>query len=392
MDSLGLYLHIPFCRTKCGYCDFYSDAISGQPTLRLVNAMVSELANRLTAHPSPITTVFVGGGTPTVLGVEALAPLLMPLKDIVRADRPTEFTTETNPGTLDAAKLALLTEAGVDRISMGAQSFHRGELNALERIHVPEDIPHGVEICRRHGIERLNLDLIFGIPTQTLASWRESLRRAIDLGADHVACYGLTYEPGTALTRMRDGGRIVPCDEGLEADMYLAAIDDLAATGYEQYEISNFAKSGQRCLHNLIYWKNEPYIGVGPSAAGYLDGTRTRNVSNTREYIRRIERDGHAVVESERLTGAALAGETAMLQLRLNEGLVFEDFLRWTQTDARRAFAESIARYAGQGWLTVTDRGVALTRSGRLMADTVIADFIDEVKTPDPMPPHEPRS
>ncbi len=375
----GLYLHIPFCQTKCGYCDFYSVAVSDLPTLPLIKAVARELANRLADDPGPITTVFVGGGTPTVLATAELAELMKPLKIIVDRNRPAEFTVEANPGTVDDSKLDLLAEAGVDRISMGAQSFHRSELEALERIHAPDDIPKGVKTCRKHGVVRINLDLIFGIPGQTLANWRESLRRTIYLGVEHVACYGLTYEPGTPLTTRRERGLIVPCDDELEAEMYLAAMDDLEAAGYEQYEISNFARPGQRCLHNLIYWRNQPYIGVGPSAAGYLDGVRYKNVSSIEGYVHAIERDGHAVVESEKLTGAALAGETAMLRLRLNDGLVFDEFLRRTGIDVRDGFAKSIARYTEKAWLTVTERGIALTRAGRLMADTVIADFLAEV-------------
>ncbi len=379
IGSRGLYLHIPFCQAKCGYCDFYSVAVCDLPTLPLIQAVARELAGRLADAPDPITTVFVGGGTPTVLATAELAELMRPLKKIVDRHRPAEFTVEANPGTVEDSKLDLLTEAGVDRISMGAQSFHWSELETLERIHAPDDIPKGVQACRRHGFGRINLDLIFGIPGQTLANWRESLRRTIDLGVEHVACYGLTYEPGTPLTARRQRGLIVPCDDELEAEMYLAAIDDLQAGGYEQYEISNFARPGQRCLHNLTYWRNQPYVGVGPSAAGYLDGVRYKNVPSIEGYVQAIEQEGHAVVESEKLTGAALAGETAMLQLRLNEGLVFDEFLRRTGIDGRDGFANSIARYAEKGWLTVTERGVALSRTGRLMADAVIADFLAEV-------------
>ena len=379
MGPLGLYLHIPFCQAKCGYCDFYSVAISDQPTAPLVRAIVLELGRRLADRPGPITTVFVGGGTPTTLAREELAELMRPLRDVVHRDRPAEFTVEVNPGTVDDAKLAVLTGAGVDRVSLGVQSFYQSELDVLERTHAPNNIPEGVQRCRNHGISRINLDLIFGIPGQTLVGWLESIQRAIDLGVEHLACYGLTYEPGTTLTAARDSGRLIPCDEALEADMYLAAIDKLTAAAYEQYEISNFARPGQRCLHNLIYWQNKPYIGVGPSAAGYLNGTRTKNVSSIEGYLRMIEQEGHAVVDSEHLTGPALAAETAMLQLRTNDGLEFEAFLKRTGIDAREAFRSTTGTYAKKGWLTVTDQGLALTRDGRLMADTIIADLIDEV-------------
>jgi oxygen-independent coproporphyrinogen III oxidase len=374
--SLGLYLHVPFCRTKCGYCDFYSVPTVEQPTLPIVQVLVTELEDRLAARTSPITTIFVGGGTPTILPPEELATVLSPIREAVLSDHPAEFTVEANPGTLTDATLQVLTAAGVDRVSMGAQSFHAADLQALERIHEPADVERGVETCRRHGIRRINLDLIFGVPGQTLRRWRDSLRRAIDLGVEHLACYGLTYEPGTPLTAARERGAVEPCADDLESEMYLAAIADLQAAGYAQYEISNFAQPGERCLHNLLYWHNLPYIGVGPSAAGYLGGVRYKNVSDLAEYARRMDRDGHAVEESEQLSGAALAGETAMLNLRLNEGLVFADFLARTGCDARTLFASAIATHAAKGWLAVSASGIALTPAGRLMANTVIADFL----------------
>ena len=184
-------------RRKCGYCDFYSVAVANQPTLPLVRAMVLELGNRLADHPGPITTVYVGGGTPTVLAVGELAELMKPLKEVSDHAHPVEFTVEANPGTVDDARLAVLTEAGVDRISMGAQSFHQPELDVLERIHAPGNVPESVARCRSHGIRRINIDLMFGIPGQTAASWRESLQRTIDLGVEHVSC-SRTTSPATA--------------------------------------------------------------------------------------------------------------------------------------------------------------------------------------------------
>lgn len=377
-NSMGLYVHIPFCQTKCGYCDFYSVARHDRPTAPLVAALVRELEIRLADRRQPITTVFVGGGTPTLLPPAELSAILGPIRRAAPEDGVREWTVEANPGTVNRDILAVLSETGVDRVSMGAQSFHEDELATLERIHSPDDIPAAVELCRKSGIRRLNLDLIFGIPGQTLASWGQSLRRAIDLGVDHLSCYGLTYEPGTALTAVRDAGRMTPCDEDLEAEMYMLALDFLREAGLEQYEISNFARREQRCLHNLTYWSNEPYIGVGPSAAGYIDGTRYKNVTSIDGYIRAVERDGHAVVERERLEGAALAAETAMLQLRLNEGIRHDAFARHTGFEALEIFARSIDQHRTAGLLEVDDEGMRLTRAGRLVADNVIADFIAE--------------
>ena len=227
------------------------------------------------------------------------------------------FTIGDRSFVLDQAKAEVLLQGGASRLSLGAQAFNPADLAALERIHRPEDIAPAVRVARQAGFESINLDLIFGIPGQTLERWIESLNRAMDLQPDHLALYGLTYEPGTSLTKRKELGRVKPCNEGLEADMYSAAIELVGQRGYRQYEISNFARPGHRCLHNLVYWNNLPYIGVGPSAVGYVDGVRYRSVPDAARYARLIDERGQAVVETEQLEGGALVAETAMLMLRL---------------------------------------------------------------------------
>jgi oxygen-independent coproporphyrinogen-3 oxidase len=266
----------------------------------------------------------------------------------------------------------------VNRISVGAQSFHAGELETLGRIHGPDDIPRTAELIRRTGFEHLNLDLIFGVPGQTTASWAESLRRAVALGPDHLACYALTYEPGTALCDRLVAGAVQACDESVETAMYEQAIDSLAAAGYEHYEISNFAPPGARCLHNLGYWNDEPYVGVGPAAAAYLDGERTRNVEDVDEYVRQIAQGRSAVVEHEHLVGPAMAGEMAMLRLRLIEGIDRADFRRRTGFDAERLFREALDVHGAAGRIAVTATHIRLTRAGLLVADSVMADLLAE--------------
>lgn len=382
MAGYGLYVHIPYCETKCGYCDFFSVPLNDRSTSPLVNRILAELherTNSVGGAPPRIRTVFVGGGTPTVLPPSCLGSLFEALGETVRSSGCEEFTVEANPATLDDHKLSILTTAGVDRISLGAQSWHGRELEALERLHAPDDIAPSVALARRHGIGRINLDLIFGISGQTFSSWAESLKKTIDLGVDHVSCYGLTYEPGTRLTAKLLSGRITPCEEGLEADMYLLAIETLAEHGYKQYEISNFARPGQRCLQNMIYWRNEPYIGVGPSAAGYVDGVRYKNVADIAAYIRMMDTDGHAMIESERVAGPALAGETMMMQLRLVDGIDVPAFIRQTRIDPHEAFRSSLAKYSSMGLVNVGPERIALSDRGRLVADAIIADLYAEV-------------
>jgi len=326
----GLYVHIPFCETKCGYCDFFSEPVRGRDTGSLVRRLCHELEKRVSQAPDKIRTIFCGGGTPTILPVEQLAVVLDVLSRVAVRDHVAEFTVEVNPATVDDEKARLLVAGGVSRVSMGAQSFIAEELATLERLHTPDDVGPSVRTLRRHGVRQVSLDLIFSVPGQTLATWSDSLRRAIDLQVDHISAYGLTYEPGTRLTTQRQQGLVASCDEQLEAEMYLLAMDTLAEAGFEQYEISNFARPGCQCRHNLIYWRNGPYIGVGPSAAGCVDRRRYKNVADVDQYVRMIDELGHAEVETETLDTSMVITEMIMLQLRLVEGLNLAHFRRET--------------------------------------------------------------
>lgn len=371
----GLYIHVPFCETKCGYCDFFSVAVKDRKTIALVERLIRELELRLPGDHPEITTIFVGGGTPTILPVDELASLLSAVSRMVPPDAITEYTVEANPATVDDAKTIQLIEGGVTRISLGAQSFSPQELVVLERIHSPDDIRPSVETIRRHAPLPINLDLIFGIPGQSLVSWGESLRRTIELAPEHIACYGLTYEPNTRLTAIRNTGRLTPCDEYLEADMYLMMVETLAAAGYQQYEISNFAQPGFACLHNLGYWRNRPYVGVGPSAAGCINGRRYKNIADVNGYIRAMDDRGCAEAESEIIDQDMLILEMLMMQLRLVEGLSFEEFRSRTGCDPPALFNSELTRFRKLGLIAVSDTHVALTPQGRLVANAVIADL-----------------
>lgn len=378
---LGLYIHVPFCETKCGYCDFYSVPLGDRATTPVVDATLRELADRTQTTPEPIRTIFVGGGTPTLLPPADLQRLMDALATIAREHAVEEFTVEANPATVDEPKARLLVEHGVTRVSMGAQSFFPAELAALERLHSPQDIPASVETLRRCGVRQVNLDLIFGIPGQSLDSWRQSLARAIELAPDHIACYGLTYEPATRLTAQLHHRLVTPCDEDLEADMFNATVDVLGAAGYRQYEISNFAKAGCECRHNLLYWRNQPYIGAGPSAAGCLSGRRYKNVPDIAAYVRRMGESGHAEAESETLTREMIALELVMMQMRLCDGLSVSDFRQRVGVDPRHQYAASLGRLVQQGWVTATCHRIALTRAGMLVANRVMAELVADERT-----------
>lgn len=374
-DPVGLYVHIPFCETKCGYCDFYSVALKDRDTLPLVNAVIRELDYRLADSSLPIQTVFCGGGTPTILPVDQLEKLLKTIVRYAPANQLSEFTVEANPATVDGDMAALMVKSGVTRVSMGAQSFFPSELETLERIHSPDDIAPSVKILRDAGVQQINLDLIFGIPGQTMKTWSSSLQQAVALKPDHIACYGLTYEPQTRLTAMKNSGRIIPSDEQLEADMFLHTIDFLASEGYPQYEISNYAKEGCESKHNLIYWRNQPYYGVGPSAAGCINERRYKNIADVGGYVQSMEKHHHAEAEVETIDNEMLMYEMVMMQLRLVEGLSIKAFHDRTGSDPLELFGDYLGKLVEEGFVSVSPTHIALTLSGRLIANAIIAEF-----------------
>ncbi|MBN2447116.1 MAG: radical SAM family heme chaperone HemW [Phycisphaerae bacterium] len=372
----ALYVHVPFCRRRCAYCDFYSRVLDTGLVPSLVEALCFELRRHRELCDLRPATVFVGGGTPTVLPAGALAALLASCGTDVVRDGTLEFTVEANPATVTPEVARTLAGASVNRVSLGAQSFDNDELATLERLHTPGEVGATMRACREHGITRISLDLIFGIPGQTLASWRSSLQAAIALGPEHMSCYGLTYESGTPLHARREAGTVTPIDPDLEADMYEATIDDLAAAGYHHYEISNFAKPGAECRHNLVYWRNEPYVGVGPSAAGFVNGVRYQNVADVAEYVRRVTAGNSPREFEERLDDEQRAKETAMLALRLSDGIDRAGFAARFGHDPLAFFRDAVDKHVAAGLLEVTDTNIRLTRRGCLLADTVIVDFL----------------
>ena len=380
-DSVGWYVHLPFCRTKCGYCDFYSLPTINALVPQLVESLIAEL--RLRDPQRPVRTIFVGGGTPTELPAESLEALL---GAIGRTAGPVaEWTVEANPSSATDLKLDLLRRNGVNRISFGAQSFFEDELAVLERIHNPAHISDSVTAARRAGFTNINLDLIYGIPGQSLDRWHASLDQAVALEPAHLSCYALMYEPGTALTRQRAQGRVSPCDESLEVEMFESTIERLKAAGYEQYEISNFARPGRQCEANLIYWRNEEYLGIGPSAVSFLDGARTRNVADVRKYVQTGGSDPDTIIiERERLTGARAAAETAIQWLRLTCGIDRAVFRERSGHDARALFASAIATGAAAGLVEVSESAIRLTRRGQLLSNYVMRLFLDDVDEPGP--------
>jgi oxygen-independent coproporphyrinogen-3 oxidase len=372
-DNSGLYVHIPFCRTKCRYCGFYSEPVAEHDAGDVISAMLTELERYELGEN--IKNLYIGGGSPSSLPPELLLQLVNQLA--LRCPTTGEFTIEVNPGQVDETILSELRKAGVNRLSIGAQSFIRQELDFLGRTHTVDSIRKSIRQGRTAGFDNINLDLIFAIPGSNLDTWKQNLRSAIELQVNHISAYALSCEDHTPLGKAIASGQINPIDEDIDRAMYELTIDELEKAGFHQYEISNFAKEGFQCQHNLNYWANGSYIGIGPSAASYLNGTRSTNYSDISKYVKAIEGGRSPVAESETLTGVECACETAVLNLRRRRGIDLEEFKTRTCFNAAQLFAAPIKTYQKQGLINAENGHVFLTRSALAIADSVLCDFAD---------------
>jgi oxygen-independent coproporphyrinogen-3 oxidase len=369
------YVHIPFCAHHCGYCDFA--IATGQDHLieLYLDALAAELAEL--GEAQPVRTIFLGGGTPTHLGAAQLERLLSVVLRWLSLDaaNESEFSIECNPDTLTADKIAVLADHGVNRVSLGAQSFDGELLAVLERAHNPDEIARAVERVRQR-IDNVSLDLIFGVPGQTICQWRDDLARALALGLDHLSTYGLTYEKGTPLWKRRQRDELRPLDEEAELTLYALAIDTLEAGGFEHYEISNFARPGHRCRHNETYWANEAYFGFGMGAARYVLGRRELNTRDLQRYVRQALSGESVTWQSEELPPPERARETLAVQLRRGEGIDRAGFRTQTGFDLDALAGAALSQHVEQGFLADDGRSVCLTRRGKYVADAVIASLL----------------
>ena len=394
---MEIYVHIPFCVRKCRYCDFYSvpcgkDSAFGCPgagsehtlpgTGDYVNALLKELdAREDEIRGKEITSVFVGGGTPTILPVSDLELLLMGLKDGIarRGGMPAgdaEITTECNPGTLDKEKLTLMRQLGVNRLSIGLQSADNAELKALGRIHTYEEFLKNYEEARRVGFDNINIDLMSGIPGQTAASCERTLKTVAALGPEHISVYSLILEEGTPLYDDVEAGKVQLPGEDFDRDMYKLTGQILAAYGYERYEISNYARPGRRCRHNMGYWTGEEYLGLGPAAASYLGCEkmcRYKNPADLKAYM--SDPAGVRVLE-ETLDREALMSEFMILRLRLTEGADRDEFKKRFGVPMDEVFGSVIKKQTGLGLLADREHSVALTSKGFDVANSVMCEFL----------------
>ncbi len=400
LETVALYLHIPFCHAKCHYCDFNSYA--GMLGLReeYVAALRDEIllagrrARLANGKPRRCRTVFFGGGTPSLLTAGQIAELLAAIRDAFALDPDAEVTMEANPGALEYSQLDTVRAAGVNRLSMGAQSFDSALLRWMGRIHSPDEIETAFHAARAAGFTNVSLDFIFALPGQTQAVWLDTLERAIALGPDHLSLYNLIVEEGTPLFTWVQRGSVREVDEDTAADMYEAAQERLARAGYLQYEISNWARPGHACAHNLTYWRNLPWIGLGAGGASFYAGQRFTETRPIRAYIARV-RDTLASEKislegsEETLPAAAIASretisrelemaETAMLGLRLNEGVNLDVFAARYGMDFWEAFGERLAELRALELIEEAAGWVRLTPHGRMVGNEVFARLLPD--------------
>ncbi|MFA7467457.1 MAG: radical SAM family heme chaperone HemW, partial [Desulfotomaculaceae bacterium] len=320
----SLYIHVPFCVRKCLYCDFISYPYSSAGESEYLVGLEREMAlwkKKVAGERWTLSTVFIGGGTPTCLSSGGLGEIITNVERYFNLAPDLEYTVEANPGTVHRVGLEALRRSGVNRLSLGAQACCSNTLRTLGRIHSHQQTVEAVRQAREAGFDNINLDLIFGVPGQTRAGWLDCLEKIIALRPEHISAYGLQLETGTPLCAMVDDGTLQPCDEDLQLDMYYAAIDTLQHAGFEHYEISNFARMGRECRHNLVYWHNGGYLGLGPAAHSRLDMRRLANEERLDNYLAVLAGESLPIIRCEELSEQNDIFETVFLGLRLSTGL-----------------------------------------------------------------------
>ena len=374
--ALGIYIHIPFCRSKCDYCDFYSLAGREGYMDAYQKALIAHLAETAPrARGLVVDTVYFGGGTPSYYGAKRLVRLLKTIRSHFRLWRDAEITLEANPDSVDTQSLTELRHAGFNRISLGMQSACDAQLADLHRPHAFGQVNLAVKAARRAGFDNLSLDLIYGLPGQSMDSWLDTLEKALSLAPRHLSCYALTVEKGTPLARRVGQGLILP-DDDAQADMYLQTVDRLARAGYEQYEISNFALPGFASRHNLRYWQMRPYLGFGPGAHSDFGQRRYSFVRDLDAYISGVTDGGSVIDFSDLIPLRERSGEYLMLSLRTAAGISPEVYRR----DYHMDFApleEKLLRYEQRGWAQRTGDGWRLTPTGFLISNRLIGELLE---------------
>ena len=364
----GLYIHIPFCKSRCIYCGFYST--TGLVLReRYVDALCQELSMR--TYKEPISTIYLGGGTPSQLTIQQLRQLFDAIYIYNKVEKDAEITIEMNPDDVTPEFAAMLQQLGVNRVSMGAQTFNDERLRFLHRRHSAKQVHQAVKTLRLAGFQNISIDLMYGFPKETLEDWEADINEALSLNVEHISTYCLMYEEGTPLYQLLEQGKVSEIDEELERRMYYTLIDRLEAAGYEHYEISNFAQPGFRSCHNSSYWQGIPYIGIGAAAHSYDIGTRSWNIADIRQYITGMEQ-GQRLYESETLDEDTRYNDAVTVALRTCEGL---DLSKLTPKQSTYCLANA-QRHIDAKLLKIQDHHLSLTKEGLFISDMLMSDLI----------------
>lgn len=369
----GIYLHIPFCKKACHYCDFHFST-SRQQEEAVIAAMHREIILRKDFLSVPLSSIYFGGGTPSLLSAETIANLLHTIQQQFSISRDPEITLEANPDDVSPDSAIAWKKAGINRISLGVQSFRNEWLQWMNRAHQAEQSVQAIKDLQEAGFDNISIDLIFGMPEQTLEAWKEEIQTALQFGIPHLSCYALTPEPKTALWHMIESGKTLQIDSDQQARMFLLLMEQLELAGYEHYEISNFALPGKRSRHNSAYWKRIPYLGIGPSAHSYNGEERMWNVKNNTLYRTSIE-ENNLPLTTEKLSPAEHWNEFIMISLRTMEGInIREVEERWGKNEADQLLKDA-GSHQERPIIQLHDNHLRLTREGKLLADQIAADF-----------------
>lgn len=375
----GIYVHIPFCMQKCAYCDFYS-IVTNSPQIReeYTASIVKELQMLAPLYKErSFVSIYLGGGTPSLLSAHQVERIVNEIVRSYQITKDIEISMEANPATLSLLQLQELKQAGINRISLGVQSFNKSELNTLGRVHDVNQVWKTIDMFKKAGIDNFNLDLIYGIPGQSMDSWMKSLQMAVKSEAKHISAYLLQLESHTPLAKRISRGELAMLDEDLEAEMYYIMLEYLKEEGLKQYEISNFARAGYECRHNILYWKAREYLGIGAGAVSFMDGKRSINLASIDKYIQANKNSKlpetdilEDMDDSEKVIDAIIMG------LRMTEGIKQQEFLERFAVDIMEQYKEKIERCIDMGLLECKKGSVSLSSKGYFLSNEVFRSFI----------------
>ena len=374
---LGLYIHIPFCVRKCKYCDFNSFKLNIDEKKKYLSALSKEMElYKEKIGQKEIDSIFVGGGTPSILNEEEIKILFDNINLNFKIKEDAEITMECNPGTLTLNKLKIMKKCGVNRLSIGLQAVQNHHLKYIGRIHTFEEFEKNYHEAKKVGFDNINIDLMYALPNQTKEDWMESLEKVVNLNPTHISAYSLILEENTELFDMYERKEFKLLDEDTDIEMYEYTINYLKSHGYNQYEISNYAKEGFECKHNILYWKCENYVGIGTSASGFLDETRYNNLCEIDKYEELILNGKKPIEWEEKLSIKDKIEESIFLGLRMNEGIKFKDFKNKYDFNFLEEYKNEIEKLTKLQLIDINETGMKLTQKGKEISNSVFVEFI----------------